>query len=530
MTLVADERRETGTLAESTRQLGAVSGAQGIVASETYWLLALGAFGEEVPAALRTQAVSAMTMRDTGTRESLVSSLVTLDSQGPKALDDLRDAGLDPPDSVRQVLQPLSDDVIADLRDAHTTIDPDDYVAAQDWTQSRSGMARSAGERAQRRIADLAEQPSPWRDSSLLWILAVVMAGVVGTGITLRWSVLTAFRREVERGDELKLRNERLAALFGVVRSLSSSLDEDAVALAVVEQAVAATQAEFAVLARVAGDTLVPAATYGEVEANAVPVVGQGLVARTIDGAQPGRAVVRSEPLAGAIEGPISLAAAPLVAGGRVIAVVIAGTRAASLLDEEDESALSLVAMCAAPALDAARRHGSTAELALVDELTGLNNKRRLHIDLPAILAACAHDHRPVALAMIDVDHFKEYNDEHGHPAGDRALRRVAGIVRSCVREQDTVYRFGGEELAVLLPATHLGDAMAIAERIRASVALDAEPDDDRHLTVSVGVASTYDGEPESLLESADAALYRAKDAGRNRVEAADPGEMTERV
>ena len=170
--------------------------------------------------------------------------------------------------------------------------------------------------------------------------------------------------------------------------------------------------------------------------------------------------------------------------------------------------------------VETARQHGTTAKLALSDALTGLHNKRRLDQDLTNVVARCAREHRPVSFMMIDVDHFKRYNDTYGHPAGDAVLRRVAGIVRSCVREHDTVYRFGGEEIAVLLPSTHMSDALAVAERVRATVAIDAEPGNDpnRRITVSVGLACTVTHDAIELLQQADLALYEAKRSGRNRV------------
>ena len=155
------------------------------------------------------------------------------------------------------------------------------------------------------------------------------------------------------------------------------------------------------------------------------------------------------------------------------------------------------------------------------DALTGLFNRRRLE----AVFARLATQtpKRPAAVLMIDVDHFKQFNDQNGHLAGDLCLRRIAELLPSLIRkEDDLVVRFGGEEFLVLLPATTAEDASRIAERIRAEVeALGIlHADGGMRVTVSIGV--TVDeitaGSPSGLIAGADAALYAAKQAGRNRV------------
>jgi diguanylate cyclase (GGDEF)-like protein len=159
--------------------------------------------------------------------------------------------------------------------------------------------------------------------------------------------------------------------------------------------------------------------------------------------------------------------------------------------------------------------------LARTDPLTGLANRRRLE----EVLAACA---RPVCAIMIDIDHFKQYNDRYGHPAGDACLRTVAAVLTHGARGTDVVARYGGEEFCVILPDTGLDDACRVAERIRAEIAGLREehgPAPLGFLTVSAGVAATAAGPGEDLIARADAALYRAKRDGRDRVAAgvADP-------
>jgi diguanylate cyclase (GGDEF)-like protein len=154
------------------------------------------------------------------------------------------------------------------------------------------------------------------------------------------------------------------------------------------------------------------------------------------------------------------------------------------------------------------------------DPLTGMRNRRALADELPGLEAAHREHDTSLAVALCDVDHFKAYNDELGHLAGDQALRAIAATIRGVLRAQDLAYRFGGEELLLVLPGAGAEEAAAAARRVRAAVDAAAMP----HpagiggvVTVSIGVASGTVGYGE-LLHRADAALYDAKRGGRNRV------------
>jgi diguanylate cyclase (GGDEF)-like protein len=159
---------------------------------------------------------------------------------------------------------------------------------------------------------------------------------------------------------------------------------------------------------------------------------------------------------------------------------------------------------------------------AITDPLTGLMNRGGYDAVLDRALAARGRDPGWLSLCLVDVDRFKRYNDTHGHPAGDAALQAVAGALGGAVRAGDTAARYGGEEMALVLPGAAPGDALEVAERARRAVAaLDLHPEG---VTVSVGVASTYGACPaEALAEAADRALYRAKREGRDRVVAHPP-------
>jgi len=166
--------------------------------------------------------------------------------------------------------------------------------------------------------------------------------------------------------------------------------------------------------------------------------------------------------------------------------------------------------------LEKAVRH--LRHLAATDGLTGLANHRTLHEELRKAIAHATRYNQPLSLLMLDVDHFKRFNDEHGHQAGDGALLDIASTLRSVTRSADLCARYGGEEFAVILPATPLDGALQMAERIRAAVHHHIEQPHD--FTVSIGVAEMEVGTRtlEDLIAVADRSLYEAKRRGRNRV------------
>jgi diguanylate cyclase (GGDEF)-like protein len=171
------------------------------------------------------------------------------------------------------------------------------------------------------------------------------------------------------------------------------------------------------------------------------------------------------------------------------------------------------------------RHRAQLAHLARHDPLTGLANRRSLDEDLEVLHARSQRYGHSYAVAMCDIDRFKAYNDTHGHPAGDQALRAVAATIAGELRLGDGIYRYGGEEFLLVLPEQTLDSARVAVERVRRAVEQlaighDAAGSGDG-LTVSAGIAAFGPGQAttvEQLLEQADAALYRAKSAGRNRI------------
>jgi len=163
-------------------------------------------------------------------------------------------------------------------------------------------------------------------------------------------------------------------------------------------------------------------------------------------------------------------------------------------------------------------------QLATRDGLTGLANRRCFDETLHAEWARALRQRQPLSLLMVDVDNFKAYNDANGHLGGDECLKRIATAVSSEMRANDLVARYGGEEFAVILPNQSLKGAAVVAERIRSRVELLQVPNrmaPGEHVTVSIGAATAL-ASPENsasdLVAIADAALYRAKHMGRNRI------------
>jgi diguanylate cyclase (GGDEF)-like protein len=170
-----------------------------------------------------------------------------------------------------------------------------------------------------------------------------------------------------------------------------------------------------------------------------------------------------------------------------------------------------------------AEANARLAQLAVTDGLTGLYNHRHLHERLTLEVERSQRSGLPLSLLMLDVDHFKQFNDSFGHPAGDEVLRQLARVLTDTRRANDVVARYGGEEFAVILVDTAKFTAAKVAERVRERVVAHDFSDAAQKagkISVSIGVATfNEDGtDAEALVRSADTALYAAKRAGRNRV------------
>ena len=169
-----------------------------------------------------------------------------------------------------------------------------------------------------------------------------------------------------------------------------------------------------------------------------------------------------------------------------------------------------------------ANYHEEIYQLATRDALTDLCNRRHFLEQMEREVARALRHDRPLAMCIVDVDLFKPVNDRYGHISGDEVLRQIAGLIHQHVRHDDIAARIGGEEFAVLLPECDTGAAYGFAERLRAAVAAETftPGGESRRITISIGIAELSPGRDSrgGLMAAADAALYRAKEEGRNRV------------
>lgn len=202
--------------------------------------------------------------------------------------------------------------------------------------------------------------------------------------------------------------------------------------------------------------------------------------------------------------------------------LMLANRIGADEFTSDDEDLLFSLGIQAALAIEKAHLYQEVVSLSQTDGLTGLNNRRMFQERLEMEVKRAQRFNREISLLMLDIDHFKEFNDTYGHPQGDEVLKATAKILSQSVRSIDFASRYGGEEFAVILIESKLNDAIKAAERIRSAM--------EKHIfivegkrtfcTISIGAAS-YPRDAEdvkTLLERADTALYHAKETGRNRV------------
>ncbi len=218
------------------------------------------------------------------------------------------------------------------------------------------------------------------------------------------------------------------------------------------------------------------------------------------------------------LHGADEVVAIPMVAGGQLVATLVAepGRRRRWRAARRADAALARSAAHAALALRGAALLEEIEQLARVDALTGLPNRRAFEVDLQREVDRSDRTRGPLTLALIDVDHFKQVNDVHGHQVGDEVLQAVATAIRDAVRDVDLEARYGGEEFAVLLPDCPTVVSATVADRVRRAISAAASP---VPVTASIGIA-TYPANAttlRALVQAADEALYESKRAGRDR-------------
>jgi diguanylate cyclase (GGDEF)-like protein len=214
-----------------------------------------------------------------------------------------------------------------------------------------------------------------------------------------------------------------------------------------------------------------------------------------------------------------ALVAVPLSTKEGVIGVISATSSRRGIFTADHEELLQYLGGSIVKDIENARLY----RLSITDQLTKAFNRQYLYQRLPEEVERCRRYGDPLSVALVDIDHFKRFNDSFGHPAGDFVLKEVVRLAQDQIRDVDALVRFGGEEFLILLPNTPLTGAQVTAERFRKAVAAAEFPWSDRRLqvTISVGVATLGEDAPtdEALLKKADASLYRAKSAGRNCID-----------
>ena len=239
-------------------------------------------------------------------------------------------------------------------------------------------------------------------------------------------------------------------------------------------------------------------------------------------------AVRRGEPLVADLAPTAGSAlAVPLLRAGQVVGALAVARRAGSAaFDDAGLAAVTALGTHAGTAVANVREHQDAQRLSVTDPLTGAGNFRQLSSKLAREVERAHRFGRPLSVLMLDLDHFKQVNDGHGHAFGDAVLREFARRLQSCLREVDVVARYGGEEFAVVLPETGPDGAKAVATRIVSAIRSEAftSGDQTRRVTVSAGIASYPNNGRTSadVMRAADEALYIAKRAGRDRWELAE--------
>lgn len=263
-----------------------------------------------------------------------------------------------------------------------------------------------------------------------------------------------------------------------------------------------------------------------EEEADLCFKVGEGVAGWVAEHGAPALiADVESDPrfktLPGQTASIRSMLVVPLTTKEGVIGVICAASHRPEAFGVDHEDLLNYLGSSIVKDIENARLY----RLSITDSLTKAFNRQYLYQRLPEEIERTKRYGDPLSVGIFDIDFFKGFNDTYGHPAGDFVLKEVVRLAQGQIRDVDALVRYGGEEFLLLLPNTPLAGAQVTAERIRKAIEAAEFPWSDRRLkvTVSVGIATLGPGAmtDETLLKRADEALYRAKGAGRNRVESA---------
>ncbi len=343
--------------------------------------------------------------------------------------------------------------------------------------------------------------------------------------------------RLAETSRLMERRNGQFQALYQVVIEVSETLSMKYVVRTAVTQARRLVGADMVALRLVRSDLLSLIGSDQDVDGDVVNQadikLGEGVVGRVAKRGKISRIDSDAEALLGPGEGILGASSGlvvPLIVGARVIGTLECWGRAPGLFDEDDEQILEMMASQVATAVVAADTHEATDHQAHHDALTSLPNRRQLARQIREDFGPALQEGKTVSFAMVDIDHFKRFNDEFGHKVGDVTLQRVAEVLRASLRSEDHVYRYGGEEFTIVLEGVSSAEAEVMLERVRAAMARTPLTGENLEpvgpVTISIGLATgpEHGNDCEELIKLADAALYQSKWAGRDRLTVHTPG------
>ncbi len=346
---------------------------------------------------------------------------------------------------------------------------------------------------------------------------------------------------EVERAElrattgTLQYRNDQLNALYNVFAEITDTLSMRYVISATLRETLRVMKASMVTLRLLKGSQLVSAGTLnasGRLVPQLAPVpLGEGPTGRVARRGRGMRIDADAQEMLGPSpdpddpEGPMASGIiVPLIVGARVVGTLACWSHESYAFQEQDERVLEMMASQVATAVIAADTQETLERRALSDPLTNLPNRRQLTEDMTEF-ATWHREGRSAVVAMVDIDHFKQLNDDFGHKVGDVTLQKVASVMRQAIRDSDRIYRYGGEEFVIIFSGAGEHDAVPLAERVLRSVSETPLTGDQLEpvgpVTISAGLALMPDhgNDIADLIVLADRAMYRAKEAGRNRIE-----------
>jgi diguanylate cyclase (GGDEF)-like protein len=339
-------------------------------------------------------------------------------------------------------------------------------------------------------------------------------------------------RQELRATTEtLQYRNDQLNALYNVFAEITDTLSMRYVINATLRETQRLMRASFVTMRLLRGSQLVAVGTLTDdnMEPDLEPVpLGEGPTGRVARRGRSMRIDYGAQELLGQSVNPDrrveSGIIVPLIVGARIVGTLACWSSSPNAFQDHDERVLEMMASQVATAVLAADTQETLERRALSDPLTNLPNRRQLSEDM-AEFAAWGKEGRSAIVAMMDIDHFKQVNDEFGHKVGDVTLQKIASVMRQAIRDTDRIYRYGGEEFVMIFPDAGAVEAVPLAERVLKAVAETPLTGEGLEpvgpLTISAGLAiMPLHGEDISeLIVLADRALYHAKQGGRNRIE-----------